>query len=162
MESKLCACCGEDKPLECFPKDPRMALGRRSYCRPCTRKKKREARLRKVAREPGWEQERSAQRWANMSAEERYFYRISKPSQRGLSRDAFYDMLAAQGGACPICERNIVLRFGAPVLFVVDHDHVTGETRGILCNKCNLAIGHFDDLRSRCLRAAEYLSVRKD
>ena len=41
-KSKICACCGRRKPLEKFGKNPRMALGVKSYCRVCSADKQRE------------------------------------------------------------------------------------------------------------------------
>lgn len=93
-----------------------------------------------------------------MSAEDRFFYRISKPSQRGMSKEEFYAMLDRQEGKCGVCRNPLNITFGIPVTFVVDHSHATGDNRGILCPKCNLGLGHFDDDPERMRRAAEYVS----
>jgi hypothetical protein len=50
---------------------------------------------------------------------------------------------------CAIC--------GATAQLVGDHDHKTGAPRGILCRKCNLAIGNMDDAPDRLRAAAAYL-----
>ena len=63
-------------------------------------------------------------------------------------------MLAAQGGGCAICgcepRDDISLH--------VDHDHATGEIRGLTCFRCNDALGDLGDDPDRLLRAVEYLS----
>jgi hypothetical protein len=67
-------------------------------------------------------------------------------------------ILREQGNACAIC----VIKFGnAPgrVPFV-DHDHQTGNVRGLLCHKCNSGLGMFEDQPVYLDRAAEYLRVR--
>jgi hypothetical protein len=64
-------------------------------------------------------------------------------------------MLVQQGGACAIClppaetAQHKVLR--------VDHNHSTGDVRGLLCHHCNVAIGHFGDDIVLLQRAIEYL-----
>lgn len=71
-----------------------------------------------------------------------------------MTPEQYAEILAVQGGSCAIC--------GATETdgrrLSVDHDHVSGAVRGILCRKCNWALGQFDhdDL---LLRAGEYLAV---
>jgi hypothetical protein len=57
--------------------------------------------------------------------------------------------MAAQRGLCGVCQ------VGLPEH--VDHDHVTGRIRGILCFTCNIGMGNFGDDPDRLLRAANYL-----
>jgi hypothetical protein len=60
-------------------------------------------------------------------------------------------MLARQHGACGICE----IPFQRTPR--IDHCHVTGLVRGLLCNNCNLAIGNLKDNPSFAYRAGAYL-----
>ena len=70
-------------------------------------------------------------------------------------RIADYDaLLAMQRGTCAICNGGTSKHFLA-----VDHDHKTGEVRGLLCANCNKTLGKFRDNASRFRRAANYLDI---
>ena len=64
-------------------------------------------------------------------------------------------MLNDQGGSCFICnaERGDKTR---DKLFV-DHCHTSGEVRGLLCGRCNTAIGMLEDDPSLVTKALNYL-----
>ena len=62
-------------------------------------------------------------------------------------------MLERQGGTCAICERTP----GSGRKFAVDHDHVTGNVRALLCGRCNVAIGMAGESATRLKKMAEYL-----
>jgi hypothetical protein len=62
-------------------------------------------------------------------------------------------MLAAQGGACAICKEP---RPEERTLHV-DHDHETGKIRGLLCFRCNNALGDLRENFDLAQKAAEYL-----
>lgn len=51
---------------------------------------------------------------------------------------------AAQGGGCAICKATVGEVKRNRALFV-DHDHTTGTIRGLLCGRCNSAIGYLRD-----------------
>jgi Recombination endonuclease VII len=64
-------------------------------------------------------------------------------------------LLAQQFGKCAICDRPI------DTLANIDHDHLTGEIRGLLCGRCNKAIGWFGDDPELLGRAMVYLDPRE-
>ena len=70
----------------------------------------------------------------------------------GMSIDDYNRMYQEQQGACKICQKN----FGQ---LVVDHDHGTGEVRGLLCSQCNTGIGLLGDNLSTLENAIKYLSL---
>lgn len=85
---------------------------------------------------------------------ERSCYRKYELSKRyGLGLDAYDALLQSQKGVCKICGGTNKLN-----RLSVDHDHVTGRIRGLLCIKCNLGIGNFKDSKELLLKAVEYLN----
>jgi hypothetical protein len=77
-------------------------------------------------------------------------------SQYGMTIEQYQEMLNAQGGCCAICGTGEPGRRGN-LHFCVDHDHITGKARGLLCNNCNLGLGRFRDSPKFLEQAAGYL-----
>lgn len=73
----------------------------------------------------------------------------------GLSIRDFQYLLARQGNRCAICHTDTP--GGSNNQFHVDHCHKTGVLHGLLCTKCNVALGHMDDDPARLEAAACYL-----
>ena len=69
----------------------------------------------------------------------------------GLTLEDYERMVARQRGRCAICHRKRPAADGRE--WTIDHDHVTGQVRGLLCNDCNRAIGLLRD-DPKILRAA--------
>jgi len=69
----------------------------------------------------------------------------------GVTPEQFESMRAKQEGACAICREGFVR---TPY---VDHDHATGAARDLLCNACNIGLGHFKDDPTRLESAAAYI-----
>jgi Recombination endonuclease VII len=66
-----------------------------------------------------------------------------------------------QGNCCPICDTPFIKDLGArhPC---VDHDHVSGTVRGVLCRLCNMGIGQMRDDPKLLRAAARYLKKYKE
>lgn len=64
-------------------------------------------------------------------------------SKYGLEWDDYQKMLLSQTGLCKIC-KSPQNNSRADVLHI-DHDHKTGKIRGLLCHKCNSALGYAND-----------------
>jgi Recombination endonuclease VII len=71
----------------------------------------------------------------------------------GISAEDADAMLEAQGGLCAICR-------AAPAAHV-DHDHVTGAVRALLCFNCNGGLGQFKDNPEFLHAAAYYVSLHR-
>ena len=71
----------------------------------------------------------------------------------GITIEDYNELFTSQGGACWICGGGTSKRYLA-----TDHDHKTGEVRGLLCATCNKTLGKFRDDPQRFLAAADYLT----
>ena len=69
----------------------------------------------------------------------------------GISLKVYNELLEKQGGHCALCPATEP--GSGRDHFCVDHDHVTGRVRGLLCYRCNLGLGQFKD-RPEVLRTA--------
>jgi hypothetical protein len=80
-------------------------------------------------------------------------YRDKERARRyGLTLKDYRAIVARQGNACAICKRS-----DRPL--VVDHCHVTRKVRRLLCNKCNVGLGCFNDDPALLRAAAGYLEA---
>lgn len=90
-------------------------------------------------------------------------YRLK--AQYGLSLEEYAAMLEAQNGVCAICLKLETSRSNPkcerPDSLRVDHCHVTGKNRGLLCSECNFGISKFDDDTDLMRKAIEYLEFHQ-
>lgn len=128
-----CKKCGEERPLSAFRKEPRNKSGRRGDCNLC-RNAKRRARY-----DPAKAHE----------ANQRAAWKV-RAWRYGGSEDELLALLEEQEGCCAICDR--VMKKPC-----VDHDHQTGQVRGLLCHSCNTMLGLAGDSLYRLERAKQYL-----
>ena len=74
----------------------------------------------------------------------------------GISLIEYNIILDKQEGCCAICNKHHTLFKQA---LSVDHNHITGQVRGLLCNKCNLGIGIFSDNILLLENAIKYIKI---
>jgi 5-methylcytosine-specific restriction endonuclease McrA len=67
----------------------------------------------------------------------------------------YCNMFLLQDGCCAICGNKNQSNTKYPL--IVDHSHVTDKVRGLLCPKCNLGLGHFQDNTELLCKAIDYL-----
>jgi hypothetical protein len=78
----------------------------------------------------------------------------------GLMLERFNEMRAAQGDVCAICCKGEFAKHavtGEPRALAVDHDHSSGQIRGLLCTNCNKGVGCFRDDPALLRAAIAYL-----
>lgn len=79
----------------------------------------------------------------------------------GLTGPAFSALLARSRCSCEVCLQPLEVGGIGPHGLAVDHCHMTGRVRGLLCNNCNRGLGLFGDDPQRLQAAATYLNEMK-
>jgi hypothetical protein len=93
--------------------------------------------------------------WSINNKDQKRDYRLQ--SKYGLTLDQYKMMLTNQKGLCVICETSL-LDENSPC---VDHDHITGRVRQLLCRNCNLVLGLVKEKPETLRAAADYLEFHK-
>lgn len=125
-----CSACKQEKDISCFPNK------RWKRCQECLVDYHREYR----ASDPE----------ANRARHLRYHLK----KEYGITPEEYSELLFLQGGVCAICSQDC--QTGKKLS--VDHNHNTGEVRGLLCHNCNRAVGLLDDDPELMFKAAAYLT----
>ncbi len=80
----------------------------------------------------------------------------------GISVEEYDALFLNQNGKCAICDQPETTRQnGSERFLAVDHDHDTGQIRGLLCFGCNCAIGNFKDSPRILRKALDYVEDKK-
>lgn len=79
----------------------------------------------------------------------RYKYKITEKEVQAL--------LDSQKGCCAICKKSLVFP-DSKKSYAVDHNHETGEVRGLLCGECNKALGLMKESKEAILQMLNYIS----
>lgn len=76
----------------------------------------------------------------------------------GLSLFEYNQLHDLQDWTCAICRTVIeALKTKKARTMHIDHCHITGQVRGLLCHYCNTGLGHFHDSPARLRQAADYI-----
>jgi len=141
-ETRRCSECRREKPETEFHWRDKAHTSRVSRCKECARR---------IGTE--WRRDHPQD-----SEAKRHHKRAQNFRQYGITIEVYEEMLGRQGGVCAVCEQpETHTRNGKVRLLTVDHDHETGRVRGLLCSKCNFAIGLCDDDPELLEAAAAYL-----
>ncbi len=158
MTEKCCRTCKLVKPLADFQKGQPM-------CRPC-RRTQRQAEYRanpaprKAAAKAWYHSNRDLAKkrhdeWRkkNPTAHRKSYYR----KVYGITPEERVAQISVQGAACAICKRSFSEMPDRHVH--VDHDHKTGQVRGILCHWCNTRLGVLESDENWLMAVREYLAT---
>ena len=136
---KTCSKCKENKDYSFFVKSKAHKDGYHGVCKPCRNKQRKERG--RPCDTPEKIRQWNLKRWW------------------GMSPCDYDEILKSQGGVCAICG-NPPSKKDKNVLHV-DHDHKTGEIRGLLCSFCNVGLGHFKDDVNLLAEAISYLKAEE-
>lgn len=158
VESKKCSRCGEEKPHSEFYQDKARKDGLYPSCKPCSRAAKKASNER--ARERLGEEAYQERRRGYVSRyRERHPERVRELDRKhflkgkyGITPADYERMLAEQGGTCRVCGDPPTTK-----LLAVDHNHETGAVRGLLCSRCNTALGLLRECPQRAARIIHYI-----
>jgi hypothetical protein len=158
---KRCKKCKILKPLAEFYGAKGARDGRRSECKACSLANRkqwyRDNRDRAISYVRAWQQANpdrvKAWRVRNRERRNEQMREIHLRNKFGLTPDEYDRILSAQGGVCVLCDRPPT----PGISLHVDHDHGTGEIRGLLCMRCNNALGLFQEDPDLLRRAARYV-----
>jgi Recombination endonuclease VII len=171
LVTKLCTKCGREKPVQQFVRHAKRADGLQVYCKECHYKIQRDWLERHPEKRAAYNEqiaERERARYARSPVYREYVKATVKAwravngkkvkksnraqwlKQYGLTPESFEAKRQAQNNRCGCCG----LEMTKPV---VDHDHVTGATRDLLCYNCNVGIGLLGDTITGLETAINYL-----
>lgn len=82
--------------------------------------------------------------------------RKSLMARYGITHEIYLEKLAAQGGGCAICGTKDISKYKVKY-FDVDHNHTTGQVRGVLCRDCNVTTGVVENKWGKIQLILQYL-----
>ena len=77
-----------------------------------------------------------------------------------ITPEEYDEMLQMQSGKCAVCKTEEA--GGKHNVFCVDHDHITGKVRELLCKDCNIVLGIINDSPEHLGRLMAYIVKHKD
>ena len=136
---RICKKCGlvaeKEDDLKVFVTNHVSKHNKANICKPCAEKQQKKYRQLKPhkTREREYRQkEKYKLRRKNKDYQNKY----------GITLEEYDQILLSQNGCCKICKvHHTNVHFG----LVVDHNHLNGQVRGLLCGQCNTGLGNLKD-----------------
>jgi hypothetical protein len=139
---RLCTTCGVEKELDEFHNYKKGPQGKAYRCKMCDTIARKAYQARQCP-------EKARKMRRNRQVRSKY----------GLEDSDYKAMVESCGNLCEICKGPPTNYQGTETL-CIDHCHTTGKIRGLLCNKCNQALGLFQDSTWNLEAAISYLQIR--
>jgi len=184
---RICISCETELPIDKFANAGNGGDGKRYICRECKNSKARRGRASKRLLSPGDSKRRNYRGRVAREKKDcdacgrnlpissfiilrsgmspicrdcRRVARLSSGKQSNGTYKLYESMYEKQGGICRICGATQSENLGNR--FAIDHDHITGRIRGLLCFRCNVGIGFLRDDVFIMQKAIEYLLENKE
>ncbi len=135
---KKCSKCKVEKADDCFNKRGINSTVLQSMCKECAAFIRKERYL------------------SNKDKEKNRSYSNRIKRVYGITEFDYDKMLTNQNGKCAICG-SIKIGRGKTNKFCIDHNHKTGNVRGLLCHNCNVLLGKLSDNIELCQNIIKYL-----
>jgi len=164
MDIKVCTKCKKSKSLDKFYKHSGQKSGLRPDCKGCCKKHNLLHKEEKIQYNKKYYQQhinefKSYQKQNKERVKKvRKLYCLKNPDKvknsilktvYGITLKQYNILKSKQNNKCAICDEVKKLH--------IDHDHLTGKIRGLLCGRCNRGIGHFKDNIIVLVNAIRYL-----
>lgn len=154
----ICLSCGLDKDISHLTKDVTRKSGYKKICRTCVNAQQRANRKRNPEKYKQHDRKKF-QKMMKQNPDQKLNQMLK--DRYGITLKRYNEILNDQNGVCVICKRtaleSLSARDQAKRLFV-DHCHLTGTVRGLLCRGCNLGLGFFNESLYCFHNAIEYIT----
>lgn len=169
---KICSKCGINKNETEYYRDCKTKDGYSYHCKNCRKpisdryysthkqdrveyaKKYREENMPKILEyrksTKNIKSQKNKEWYQTVKEEKKKFYHENKEhkknitykSKYGITLEEYNKLLTSQNNACAICKSS---GDECGRALAIDHDHLTGKIRGLLCSKCNISLGNIND-----------------
>lgn len=140
LKRKFCKKCQTDKSTTLFYNDRRRPDGLAYMCKSCKNEEVAKSRI------------VNPERWKNKR------HRNLLAEKFGIKAEDYANLLSEQNHSCAVCRKH---KSSFPKRLFVDHCHKTKKIRGLLCQKCNFAIGLTFESKRILRNAIAYLDKFK-
>jgi hypothetical protein len=147
-QRKQCSKCKKIKDISEFSKHTRTKGGLKYECKECANYRAKAHYRESILKH---HKDKRKRKYINLN------------SKYGVEENIYEEILREQDGKCAICGNRETAKHhnGEVKSLAVDHNHDTGEIRGLLCQKCNVGLGHFKDNPTLLQNAIAYLQANE-
>ena len=138
LRTKICSRCKKEFSIDNFYKNKSKKDGHNCYCKDCANKSKDKWSINNKEKERN-----TAKVWRKKNKEKLRKQKRKETLKKiyGITLNDYNEMFSNQSGCCAICGKHQSQENKA---LSVDHNHLTGEVRKLLCCKCNFLVGKIE------------------